>query len=480
VADLDAVVVGAGPNGLAAAVVLARAGLSVTVFEREATIGGGARTAELTLPGFLHDICSAVHPMALASPFFRAFGLERRIELRVPELSYAQPLDGGRAALAYRDLDRTTEALGADGRAWRALFAPLARHAEQLAEVSGSTIVRVPRHPFVLAELGLRVLEQGTALWNTRFREDAAPALLTGVIAHANRRLPDLAASAAGLVLAAHAHAAGWPVPVGGSQSIVDALAGDFVANGGTIVTDAPVATLAELPRARAVILDLTPRALRRLAGDTLPAGYARRLARFRYGNAVAKMDYALAGPVPWTNPHLAAAPTLHLGGSRQQTAAAERDVAAGRPSDTPYVLFSQPTVVDPSRAPEGRHVAWAYAHVPSGYGGDAGEAITSQVERFAPGFRDQILASAGRTALEVEAHNPNYVGGDINSGDVSLAQLLSRPSVLDPWRTPLRGVYLCSASTAPGPGVHGQGGLNAARRALAREFGIRELPDLG
>jgi len=477
--SLDAVVVGAGPNGLAAAVILARAGLRVRLYEREATIGGGARTAELTLPGFLHDVCSAVHPMALASPFFRAFGLVDRVELRVPEISYAHPLDGGRAGIAYRDLAATVSSLGRDGTAYRRLVGPLAAHAAEIAEISSSTLARFPRHPLVLAALGRRAFEQGSGVWNARFAEDAAPAMLTGAFAHANRALPDLGAASAGLVLAAHAHAAGWPIPMGGSQAIVDAMAADFVAHGGEIELNVGVTSLAELPPARAVLLDVTPRALVSMAGESLSNAYGRRLARFRYGNAVAKVDYALDGPVPWANQELSMAGTLHLGGDRAEIVASEREIKAGRLPESPYVLVSQPSLLDSSRAPAGKQVLWAYTHVPPGSAADREAVITAQIERFAPGFRDRILASASSTAVDVESHNPNYVGGDIGSGDSSFGQLAARPTLGDPWSTPLGGVYLCSASTAPGPGVHGMGGYNAARQALAREFGIRELPTL-
>jgi phytoene dehydrogenase-like protein len=476
VADLDAIVVGAGPNGLAAAVILARAGLRVRLFERSSSIGGGSSTAELTLPGFLHDVCSAVHPMALASPFFREFGLASRVRLLTPEISYAHPLDGGEAGIAYRDLARTADSLGVDGRAWRELLGWLVRHDDAISEVSGASLVRFPRHPFALAGLGLRAFEQGGTFWNARFNSNVAPALLTGALAHANRALPDLAAAAAGLVLATHAHAGGWPIPVGGSQSIADALAADFIAHGGTIETGVEITSLADLPSAKAVLLDVTPKALSSLAGDRLDPGFAR---RFRYGSAVAKVDYALDGPVPWTNSALAEAVSLHLGGSRAEIAASERDVAAGRIPNSPFVMLAQPSVLDETRAPAGKHVVWAYAHVPAGSTVDRSGAITAQIERFAPGFRDRILASVSSTAVQLEAHNPNYVGGDIASGDVSFGQLLARPKLFDPWSTPLDGVYLCSASTAPGPGVHGMGGYHAARRALAHEFGIRQLPVL-
>jgi phytoene dehydrogenase-like protein len=476
---IDAIVVGAGPNGLAAAVVLARAGLGVRIYEREAAIGGGARTAELTLPGFLHDICSAVHPMALASPFFRAFGLAERVELTVPQISYAHPLDGGRAGIGYHDLDATVASLGRDGPAYRRLVGPLAAHSRELAEISGGALARFPRYPLVLAALGSRAIEQGSGLWNSRFAEDVAPAMLTGAFAHANRELPDLGAASAGLVLAAYAHAGGWPIPTGGSQAIVDALAADFVAHGGEIEVSTTITSLTELPAAKAILLDVTPRSLVAMAGETLSNAYGRRLSRFRYGRAIAKVDYALDGPVPWANVELASAGTLHLGGTRAEIVASEREVAAGHLPQSPYVLVSQPSTVDSTRAPVGKQVLWAYTHVPAGSSENREAAITAQIERFAPGFRDRILASASATAVDVESHNPNYVRGDIASGDTSFTQLVARPTLVDPWTMPLKGVYLCSASTAPGPGVHGMAGFNAARRALAREFGVRALPVL-
>ena len=479
--ECDAIVVGAGPNGLAAAVVLARAGLSVRVYERDNTIGGGARTEELTLPGFLHDVCSAVHPQALSSGFFRAFELEKRLSFVVPEISYAHPLDGGRSGIAWRDLDRTADGLGADGAAWKRLLGPLVRHADQVAQFAGSQVLQLPRHPITLARLGLRILEQGSRGWNLRFREDLAPAMLTGVNVHAIRPVPSLSTAAAGLVLATTGHARGWPIPIGGSRSIIDALADDLLAHGGEIVTGTEITSVAELPPARVILFDVSPRALSRIAGDRLPDRYRRSLEKFRYGNAVAKVDFALSAAVPWTDNRLAAAATLHVGGTRQEIETSEADVAAGRHPENPYVLVSQPTAFDPSRAPEGKHVLWTYTHVPRGSAEDRTEAITAKIERYAPGFRDTILASASRSAVEVERDNPNYIGGDIAAGDVTIAQLLARPVLSPtPWRTAARGLYLCSSSTPPGPAVHGLAGYYAAMTALRDEFGITRRPFLG
>lgn len=477
---VDAVVVGAGPNGLAAAVTLARAGLTVRVYEAAPNPGGGARTEELTIPGYRHDVCSAVHPMALASPFFRDFGLEHRIDLRLPPASYGHPLDGGRAGIAWRDLDRTADGLGRDGRAYARLLRGLAANADALMDTVGSSLVRVPPHPLVAVRFGLAVLEQGSFAWNARFREEVAPAMLTGVAAHAIRPMPSLATAGAGLVLTAHAHARGWPIPVGGSAAIIGAMVDDLRAHGGEVVTDAAVDDLAALPPARAVVLDVTPRGLDRIAGDRLPGGYRTALRRFRYGNAAAKVDFALSGPVPWANTALAEAGTVHVGGSRAEIAAGEREVARGRHPDSPYVLVSQPSIVDPSRAPAGHQTLWTYTHVPAGSTVDPTEAVVRQIERFAPGFRDVVLVSSARSAVDLEADNANYIGGDIASGAPTLMQLVRRPVISpDPWRTPLRGVYLASSSTPPGPGVHGLAGWHAAQSALRHEFGLTEAPDL-
>jgi phytoene dehydrogenase-like protein len=492
---VDVTVVGSGPNGLVAAVLAARAGLSVRVLEGASTIGGGVRTAELTLPGFRHDVCSAVHPAALASPVFRKLGLLDRIDWIVPEASYAHPLDGGRAGVAWRDLDRTVDALGPDGPAWRNLIAPLLARQRGVVSFTGSQLLRVPRDPLAVLRFGLRSLEQGTGLWNTRFRGDVAPALFTGVVAHAAGGMPTLASAGAGLLLAMHAHGSGWGFPAGGSQAIADALADELRAHGGEIVTDAPVARLAEVTgESRAVLLDTAPELL--LTAD-LPGGYERAIRRYRYGSGVAKVDFALDGPVPWANPDVGLAPTVHLGGSRAEIAAAENAVRRGYQPGVrvggaggvgagaagaagalhPYVLVTQPSVADPSRAPAGKQVLWAYTHVPAGSTLDATELVTAEVERFAPGFRDIVLASASSTATDIARRNPNYVGGDIYAGELSMAQLLKRPVVSTaPWRTPLPGVYLCSSATPPGPAVHGMNGWWAARLALRERFGISSV----
>ncbi|GEK85812.1 phytoene desaturase family protein [Microbacterium aerolatum] len=478
--DIDATIVGAGPNGLAAAVTLARAGLSVRVYERASSAGGGAATRELTLPGFRHDVCSAVHPLAFESRFFREFGLDRRVPFAVPEISFAHPLDGGRAGVAHRSLTRTAEGLGTDGAAYARLMRPLVERTTRVSDFTGDTLLRVPRDIPTAALFGLATLEQGSPLWNLRFREDVAPAMLTGVAAHTILPMPGLAGSGAGLALTAYAHAKGWPIPIGGSQAIIDAMVADLIAHGGELVTDHEVTSLDELPPSRVTLLDVTPRALSRIAGDRMPDGYRRALARFRYGNAVAKVDFALSEPVPWTNPELHRAGTLHLGGTREEIAAAENAVSHGSLPDAPYVLVSQPSLFDQTRAPAGQHTLWAYTHVPAASREDRSEAIIGQIERFAPGFRDTILSTSSRTAVEVERHNPNYVRGDISSGSPGLVQLLRRPVLSpDPWRTPMPGVYLCGASTTPGPGVHGLPGWHAALSALRHEFGTRALPDL-
>lgn len=480
--DLDAVVVGAGPNGLAAALTLAEAGRSVRVFEAASEPGGGCRTAELTLPGHLHDVCSAVQGMTEVSPFLRVLDLAALgARTRRPEIAFAQPLDGGRAALAYADVDRTADGLGRDGSAWKALFGPLVDHAPQMfAEVLGD-LRHVPRHPLTLARFGLPGLVPVSALARTVFRDAPARALFAGVGAHSMRRLSAPLTSAFALVLGTSAHAGGWPVIEGGSGRLTDALVTRLGQLGVDIVCDTPITALAQLPRARATVLDLTPKQLLAIGGAALPAAYRRALARFRYGGGVFKVDYALSGPVPWTNEAVGRAGTVHLGGTLAEVEASEAAVEAGRHSDAPYVLVVQSSVADPSRAPAGKGVLWAYCHVPNGSTLDRTAAIEGQLERFAPGFRDVVAARATRTAAEYETYDNNYVGGDINAGRSGLFQSLLGP--VPRWsryRTALPGVYLCSSSTAPGGGVHGMCGVNAAREALARELARGGSPAFG
>jgi phytoene dehydrogenase-like protein len=465
----DAVVIGSGPNGLAAAVTLAGAGLSVLVRERSDAPGGGARTLPLTLPGYLHDHCSAIHPLAAGSPLFRRLDLASRgLRWVAPPAAAAHPFDDGTAALLLRSTADTAELLGADGRPWRALFDPLARSFEPLMDETLGALIHLPRHPLLLARFGISALLPARGLAEARFRGPRARALFAGLAAHSILPLERSPSAAFGLVLGAAAHAVGWPFPEGGAQGIADALAALLRERGGEIETGAEVRSLRDLPSARLALLDLTPRQVLRVAGDGLPARYRRALARFRYGPGAFKVDYALSGPIPWRARECARAGTVHLGGTLEEIAAAEQAVAGGEMPARPFVLLAQHTLFDPSRAPPGRHTAWAYCHVPRGWGGDATAALEDQIERFAPGFRDVVLARAVRGPAELERDNPNLVGGDVGAGESSLVQTMFRPAARAvPWSTPLRGVYLCSASTPPGGGVHGMCGFHAARAAL-------------
>jgi phytoene dehydrogenase-like protein len=442
----DAVVVGSGPNGLAAGIALAEAGRSVTVLEGADRLGGGCRSDEMTLPGFVHDPCSTVHSLALASPFLSTLPLaEHGLDLVHPSAPLAHPLDNGSAVMLERSVDETARGLGADAAAYRRLFGPLVLSADELfSQILGP--LRPPRHPLVMARFGAGALRSATGLARSRFPASAA----------------------FGIVLAVAAHRVGWPVARGGSQRLVDALASKLRSLGGEIETGRWVESLDEIKGPEAVLLDVTPRQLLRLAGARLPAGYGRRLGRYRYGPGVFKLDWALDAPIPWSAPEVLRGGTVHLGGTLDEIAASEEAAVRGRHSDRPYVLLVQPTLFDPTRAPEGKHTAWAYCHVPHGSTRDMTEAIESQVERFAPGFRDLILGRSVMDSAEVERRNRNYVGGDINGGVQDLRQLFTRPVPrLDPYSTPLRGLYLCSSSTPPGGGVHGMCGYYAARSAL-------------
>lgn len=473
-----ATVVGGGPNGLAAAVTLARAGMRVRVLEAAPEPGGAARTAELTAPGFRHDLGSAVHPAALTSPFFRAFGLRERVEWIIPDASYAHVLDANRSAIAWRDLDRTVEELGVDGAAWRSLVGALSWRVHDLAAVVSGAPVRVPPFPGLAAGFLARALVHGSTAGRSVFRSEHAAALLTGVFAHANAPLPSPAAAAAGLFLAAHAHASdGWAFPRGGAQRITDALVRDLTGHGGQIIPGERVDRLDRLDwgdpdSGDLLMLATTPRLL--LTHPRIPSGYARALRRYRYGAAVAKIDLALSGPVPWADIRLRKVPTVHLGGTRAQIEVAERAVARGRiPADT-YAIVVQPSVLDDTRAPTPSHTLWAYTHVPRGSVVDPTEPILAQLERAAPGVRDLVLHRAVTTAVDWPRLNPAAIGGDVFGGAITVRQLLARPvPSATPWRTALPGVYLASSSAAPGPGVTGMPGWHAARQALTDLTGV-------
>jgi phytoene dehydrogenase-like protein len=461
----DAIVIGSGPNGLAAAIVLARAGRRVIVYEAEPTIGGGTRSLELTLPGFVHDICSAIHPFGAASPFFNSLPLGRfGLAWIEPPIQLAHPFDNDRAGLLLRDVAATARDLGGDGRRYRKLVGRVAKDWSRLESAIMGPL-RLPRHPWTLGRFGLRAL-QSFEHEARSFRTERARALLAGFAAHGMLPLDRRPSAGFALVLCALGHVAGWKLARGGSQSIANALAACLRSLGGEIVTDARVDAIEDLPPARAVLCDLSPRPLLRIAGRRLPSWYRRKLERYRYGMAAFKVDYALDGPIPWRDPECGRAGTLHIGGALPEIARSERDVWEGRIPERPFVLLSQPTLFDPTRAPAGRHTVWAYCHVPNGSDADMLPRVEAQIERFAPGFRDCVLARSVRRPSDIERHNANMVGGDIGAGVSDLGQLFTRPT----WRayaTPARGLYICSASTPPGVGVHGMCGYFAAKLAL-------------
>ncbi len=469
----DAVVVGAGPNGLSAAISLARAGCSVVVLEAEATVGGGCRSEELTLPGFVHDVCAAIHPLGVASPAFRDMPLAGHgLEWVHPEAPAAHPLPGGRAAVLERSIDATAAGLGADGGAWRRVIGPLAEHWDDLSASILGPMLRPPRHPVTLTRFGLRALLPAKTLAGRLFEEDEAKGLFAGLAAHAILDLGAPLTSSFGLTFAATGHAVGWPAAKGGSQRIADALVAYLRSLGGTVETGRRITALADLPPARVVLFDLTPRQVVAIAGDRLERRARRRLTRFRYGPGSFKIDYALDGPVPWQNEACGRAGSVHVGGTLDEVVAAERDVARGRHPARPFVLTSQPSRFDPTRAPAGKHTFWAYCHVPQGSTVDMTTAIEDQLERFAPGFRDRVLARHTMFPADLERHNANNVGGDVAGGSHGGLQLVARPRLAaDPYALSIDGMdaFLCSASTPPGAGVHGMSGWWAARSALRR-----------
>ena len=467
----DAVIVGAGPNGLTAAITLAEAGRSVLVLEQASVIGGGARSEEVTLPGFIHDICSTVHPLGITSPIFRRMPLEAHgLHWIQSPAAVAHPLDGGEAAILERSVRATAALLGRDGSAYRALFESLAARWDQLAPEILGPIIHLPKHPLVLARFGLPALLPASLLARRAFRDEAARALFIGIAAHSTMPLDRSPTAAFGFVLALAGHAVGWPIVRGGSQQLVNALASYLRTLGGEIVTDTFVSDLGELPPARAVILDVTPAQLLRMGGKRLPESYRRTLSRFQYGLGTFKVDWALDGPIPWQAPECARAATVHLGGTLDEIVSARRAETTGQTAERPLVLLVQPTLFDPSRAPEGKHIAWGYCHVPLNSTIDMTDRIEAQIERFAPGFRSRILARHTFGPAALERHNPNLVGGDIGGGESTLGQLLFRPTVgRTAYTTPVPNLFLCSASTPPGGGVHGVGGYNAAQAALQR-----------
>jgi len=462
-----AAIVGAGPNGLSAAITLARAGVATTVFEAAETVGGAARTAELTLPGFRHDVGSSVYPLGVASPFFRELPLEqfglRWIE---PAAAMAHPLDDGSAVMLEHSLEATAAGLGRDGDTWRRLIGPLVDGWPELCGEILGPVLHVPRHPLLLGRFGVFAMLPATALGEMLFRGQRARALFAGCAAHAVRPLESAATSAVGLVLAAAAHAVGWPIVEGGAQVLSDALAAYLVSLGGEIRTGTRIADLRELGDADAILCDVSPRQLRQIAGERLSPEYVEKMERFSYGPGAFKMDWALSEPIPWRAKECLRAATVHVGGTMEEIAMAESAPWRGEAAARPFVLVTQPSLFDATRAPAGRHTAWAYCHVPNGWEGSAVEAIEAQVERFAPGFHECVLARHAMGTRALEQWDANLIGGDIGGGAMTLGQIVARPS-LSAYRTGTKGLYLCSASTPPGGGVHGMCGHLAAVRAL-------------
>ncbi|MBE9602556.1 NAD(P)/FAD-dependent oxidoreductase [Pedobacter sp. MC2016-24] len=472
--DFDAVVVGSGPNGLAAAIAMQQQGLSVLLIEGKAEIGGGLRSAELTLPGFVHDICSAIHPLAIGSPFFNTLPLEQHgLHYAFSDIAAAHPFDDGTAAVLKSSLAETAAALGADQQTYLNLFEPLVRDWPNIAaDVLGP--LHFPKHPVAMAKFGLNALTSASYLAK-RFKTKAAKGLWAGMAAHSIQPLTNLSTSAIGLVLMTAAHLKGWPIPIGGSKEIANALASYFISLGGKIETGRYIKSLDELPTAKTVLFDVTPKQLLQIAGHKFSSIYKWQLERYRYGVGVFKIDWALDGQVPFSNPEARKAGTVHLGNTIAEIALSEQLSWQGKHAEKPFVLLAQQSLFDDSRAPAGKHTAWAYCHVPAGSTQDMTHIIEQQVERFAPGFKDRILAKRTMNTAQIEAYNPNYIGGDINGGVIDIGQIFTRPALRSsPYRTSAKGLYICSSSTPPGGGVHGMCGYHAAKRALKDIFSIQ------
>jgi phytoene dehydrogenase-like protein len=467
--EFDAVVVGSGPNGLAAAITLARAGWSVVIYEAKERIGGGARTEELTLPGYLHDVCSAIHPLGIASPFFRSMPLDQYgVEWVHPDAPLAHPLDDEPPALLEKSLDETGKTLGVDAESYKSLMQPFVEHWQKLFDDILGPLPIPPRYPFLMARFGLSALRSTKGLVNSLFKDRKAKAMFAGMAAHSFIPLDHIPTASFGMVLGILGHAVGWPLPKGGTQSLIKAMAAYFESMGGKIVTGSPVINVDDLPTSRAVLFDVTPRQLLGIAAHRFPDGYRRKLEAYRYGPGIFKIDWALDGPVPWKWAECARGGTVHLGGTFEEIASAERDAWEGRIPEKPFVLFAQQSLFDQTRAPDGKQTGWAYCHVPNGSSVDMTERIENQIERFAPGFRERILARHTFNTVEYQAYNSNYVGGDINGGVQDIWQLFTRPTFRRvPYSTPDKQIYICSSSTPPGGGVHGMCGYFAAKAAL-------------
>lgn len=475
--DFDAVIVGSGPNGLAAAITLRQQGLSVLLIEGKDKIGGGLRSEGLTLPGYVHDVCSAIHPMALASPFFKLLPLEAHgLEYIQPDIAAAHPFDDGSAAVLKKSITETAQLLGADEQAYLRLIQPLVKTWPGMAaDVLGP--LHFPKHPLDMAKFGLNALTSALYL-SKRFKTEAARGLWAGMAAHSLQPLSNLSTSAIGLVLMAAGHLGGWPIPKGGSQSIANALASYFLSLGGKIETGFYVSSLEQLPSAHAVLFDVTPKQLLQIAGRKFSSLYKWQLERYRYGLGVFKIDWALDGPIPFKAKTARLAGTVHIGNTLEEIATSEQQTWNGKHPEKPFVLLAQQSTFDTSRAPDGKHTAWAYCHVPNGSDKDRTEAIENQVERFAPGFRDLILGRHTMNTIQLESYNPNYIGGDINGGVIDIGQLFTRPALRwSPYKTSAKGIYICSSATPPGGGVHGMCGYHAAKKALKGVFKLQALP---